>query len=261
MDSSSEVTFINQGHDFWDQTLIKDLLKDYQGERDVFVVPGAISDPDDVSMEMHDHPKVTVVITSDEENKFHVKGLYHPDMRVYVTYPNKELHQDVDGYLPIGYAPNCRKLVKENGMSAKSLDWFFAGQDTNSSRHACVEALKTVADGTLETTQGFAQGLEYKEYMKVMCRAKIIPCPAGPFSPDSFRLYEALEAGCIPIVENREFWTMLFGEVPFPVVYNWVELPELINHYKDRPDINNKCQAWWLLKKRELKSAITGGLL
>lgn len=250
--NNTSCTWLNNGHTFWDQTLLKDLLEDYSGERHIFVVPGAINDPDEVSMEMKDHPKVLVIVTSDEENKFPIKDLYHPDMKVFMTYPNTK---DVDGYLPIGYRPETRELVKENGMSAKKLDWFFSGQINNHSREQLVSIIKDadLGYGLWMPTGGFAQGMPYKEYMEAMCAAKVVPCPMGNVSPDSFRLYEALEAGCIPVPENKEFWTMLFGEVPFPVVDHWGELPEIINHFKDRQDVANKCAAWWQLKKGELK--------
>lgn len=250
MGDTGKITYLNQGHTFWDQVLLLDLLERYSGERQVFVVPGAINEVDEVNMEMEHFNKVLVIITSDEENQFKVGDLYHPDMKILMTYPNR---RDVDGYLPIGYTPRTRELVRKNGMSAKSLDFFFAGQDTHDSRHACIKVLKDLEGGKLVPTEGFAQGLEYEEYMVYMCRAKVVPCPGGPLSPDSFRLYEALEAGCIPIPENKVFWTMLFGDVPFPIVDDWSELPELIKHYKDRPDVNNKCQAWWQTYKRMLK--------
>lgn len=255
MADTGKVNWLNQGNLFWDQTLLKDLLKDYSGERTVFVVPGSINDVDDVSMEMHDYSRVTVIITSDEQGLFPVSDLYHPDMRIIVTYP-QEKHRSADGYLPIGYTPQTRELVKKNSMSAKSLDWFFAGQDTHKDRHEVIAALTDHPNGKLVATEGFAQGLPYEEYMQYMCQAKVVPCPGGPFSQDSFRLYEALEAGCIPIVKHDPFWAQLFGEVPFPMVYEWDMLLGLIDHYKDRPDINNKCQVWWALKKKELKCKI-----
>lgn len=250
------VTWLNNGHEFWDQTLLIDLLKDYSGERDVYVVPGANIDVDEVNMEMKDSLKVTVIITSDEENKFQVQDLYHPDMRVLINYPS--MTSDVDGYLPIGYCPQTKDLIKKQGMSAKSLDFFFAGQVTHNSRREMAAHLALFSEGgKLISTDGFAQGLPYEEYIQLMCRSKVIPCPEGYVSPDSFRLYEALEAGCIPIVRNKAFWTRLFGEVPFPIIDDWSELPDLIKHMKDRPDMNNKCQAWWLAKKRELRWIIS----
>lgn len=240
---------------YWDLTLLNDLLVDESPRREVIVIPGAkqVDLIDDISMELAQYPKVLVVVTSDEENLFPIEKLYHPDMQVYVMYPRMERHRNVDGFMPQGYAPFTRRLVKESGMGAKSLDWLFAGQVTHQSRRECVEALRGLSGGKLIETEGFTQGLKPEEYTQYMCRAKIIPCPGGPNTPESFRFYEALEAGCIPIPENRIFWTMMFGEVPFPIVENWNQLPELINHYKDRPDVNNECQAWWQCKKRELR--------
>lgn len=252
----SKVIWLNQGHEFWDQTLLKDLLEGYDGDRQVFVVPGGINDPDDVSMEMKDSKKVLVIVTSDEENKFAISDLYHPDMKIFMTYPTED-HKYVDGYLPIGYRPETKKLIQWNGMGAKSIDWFFAGQNTHADRQNCIQALQNLPNGKLIATEGFAQGVSYEDYMGWMCRSKISPCPSGAVSPDSFRLCETLEAGGIPIVGQGAFFTLLFGDYPFPTVSDWSELPEVINHYKDRQDVANKCAAWWQLKKRELRCKIS----
>lgn len=244
------------GATYWDQTLLIDLFKDT--EKDIILTPGALQGDlvDDISMELAQYSNPTVIITSDEEHQFPIEELYHPNMKVYVQMPDPKRHRNIDGYFPLGYTPKTREKVKKNGMSAKSLDWFFAGQVTPQ-RQDCINQLKDLSNGKLEVSPGFAQGLPYEEYMQYMCRAKVVPCPIGNVSPDCFRVYEALEAGCIPIVENKEFWTLLYGEVPFPIIEDWAELPDLINHYKDRPDMNNKCQAWWELKKRELKCRLS----
>lgn len=255
MDNSNKITWLNQGHEFWDQALLKDLLRDYQGERQVFVVPGAINEVDEVNMEMEHSPKVTVIITSDEEHKFLINDLYHPDMKILMTYPN-ESNRNIDGFLPIGYRPETKKLIQQDGIGAKSIDWFFAGQDTHADRNDCIQALENLPNGKLIATEGFAQGVSYEDYMGWMCRSKISPCPSGAVSPDSFRLCETLEAGGIPIVGQGAFFKLLFGDYPFPTVSDWSELPDLINHYKDRPDIANKCAAWWMLKKRELREKL-----
>lgn len=204
-------------------------------------------------MEMESYPQTLVIVTSDEENKFPISELYHPDMKVWSSYP---VSRDLDGYWPIGYRSDTKKLIKTYGLPEKTLDWFFAGQSNHQSRWECVAALKDLPNGFLEVSDGFGQGLSYDTYIKYMTLAKVVPCPMGSVSPDSFRLYEALESGCIPIVENREFWTMMFGEVPFPIVENWLGLKDMIEYYKDRPDVNNKCQVWWLEKKKELQWAL-----
>ena len=49
--------------------------------------------------------------------------------------------------------------------------------------------------------------------MSYMSRAKAVPAPKGNISYDSFRLYEALEVGAVPVAQNVEFWDKLFGYV------------------------------------------------
>lgn len=248
------------GATYWDQTLLIDLFKDT--DKDIVLVPGALQADlvDDISMELAQYPNPTVIITSDEEHQFPVEELYHPNMNLYVQMPDPARHKDI-GCFPLGYTPKTRKEVTWNGPIAKTLDWFFAGQ-VSPQRQACVEVLRRLPmteitqdlNGKLITTSGFAQGLEYKEYMEYMCQAKVVLCPIGNVSPDSFRVYEALEAGAVPIVENREFWTMLFGEVPFPVLDNWEQLPGyLVDTLNNYPVINNHVQAWWQRKKRDLQ--------
>ena len=43
---------------------------------------------------------------------------------------------------------------------------------------------------------------------KILVSTEFIPCPNGFFHPETYRLYEALESGCIPIVENALINTM-----------------------------------------------------
>lgn len=80
-------------------------------------------------------------------------------------------------------------------------------------------------------------------------------------TPDTFRLFEALEAGCIPVVEryapNRlhrvpDYWKHLFsGPPPFPVIDDWTEFPDLLPRLlHDWPANANRIGAWWQQRKR-----------
>lgn len=238
-------------HDYWDQTLLDDLLKDLpEHDRQVIVIPGARQADlvDDISMEIAQYPKVLVVVTSDEENNFPIEKLYHPDMITYVMYASFPKHQRVNRLLPIGY-PKIGKPAQEH----KKLPWFFAGQINHPEREGLANVLRSLSGGKLLETQGFSQGYPREEYLRWMNYASVVPCPGGPFSPDSFRLYETLELGGIPIPNHPEFWQLLFGEVPFPTLKTWESLPDLINNLKDRPEVNNRCSAWWQRTKRQLR--------
>lgn len=245
----------NDGHTFWDQTIIDELLKDLpESDRKIVIIPGALQAEkvDEISMELEQYPKVLVIITSDEESLFPIDQLYHPDMKIYVMYPNKDKHQRADYFLPIGPAPDYKMIERKT----KDIEWFFAGQITHPARQEMAEVLKEYGDGVLKATDGFAKGYPHKDYYDTMSAAKIVPSPGGPCSPDSFRLYEALEAGAIPIPDNPEFWTMLYGEIPFPTVENWSQFPDKSNHFKDRFDVTLDCMAWWMRKKWDIREQL-----
>lgn len=238
--------------DYWDMTLLKDTLKQLVGketDRNIVVIPGARQAElvDDINKYLEKYPQVLVIITSDEENNFPISKLKHPDMKIYVMYPNPERHLWADRFLPIGYPPMPKMEIEK-----KKLPWFYAGQVNHDSRQKLTGVLRGISGGKLIESEGFAQGLPYPEYLNNMNYASVVPSPGGPFSPDSFRIYEALELGAIPVPDHPEFWKMMYDEVPFPTLEAWDTLPELINNLKDRPEVNNMCSAWWQRQKRQL---------
>ena len=51
---------------------------------------------------------------------------------------------------------------------------------------------------------------------KILSSTEFIPCPNGFFHPETYRVYEALECECIPIVENAfKYYDRLFPNNPF----------------------------------------------
>lgn len=133
-------------------------------------------------------------------------------------------------------------------------------------RHAGEMRLRDDMKGDYLPTAGFTQGVGEAEYHRRMANSKVVFAPSGPESPDTFRLYEALEAGCIPIADTRvqegkpnedfgdDYWTWLFGEEPpFPVLTDYEQLPgytrEALDNWKP---LSNRVSAWWMRKKREL---------
>lgn len=195
-----------------------------------------------------------VILTGDEEHDFPWRELHHPRMLVWIMSPKQGIHDDAAFRIGSGYRYEEPSILETIGLTDRPLDWFFAGQITHEARENCATELRRMDGGKLIETKGFGQGLKYKEYVKFLALAKFVPCPSGPVSPDNFRLYEALEAGCIPIGDGGDYWSYLFGEpVPFPVLTDWAKLPELLpdllNNYQP---LANKVFAWWQLYKRRI---------
>jgi len=101
--------------------------------------------------------------------------------------------------------------------------------------------------------------------METMADTKVVPCPSGGDCPDTFRLYEALEAGCVPVVDSHAsrnlvpgFWDFLFpGGFPFPVVDTWAEFPDVLGELlEDWVSWSNLVFSWWVNYKYDLKRCL-----
>lgn len=247
---------------YWDQRLLEEMFVDcnhietshiWQVDEAIVVIPGAYQGDyiDEINTQLSKVKILTVMITSDEENKFPIDELKHPNMRVYADYYNPKYTSEIT-WLPIGPA-NVFPL----GLQAKTRDFVFMGQVNSPDRIAYVEQLKKRTDGFMLLTAGFAQGDTPEDYYKALCSAKVVPSPAGAVCPDAFRTYEAINAGAVPIPSNSEWHEKVFGYVPFPVVDDYAN----VNGYIDDaiaayPVLNNDVQIWWLQYKRNLKEEL-----
>jgi hypothetical protein len=215
-----------------------------------------------------------ILLLGDEESSFQAWRLSNnPKHRLWIMMPNERKHLFKHVGLPNGYPtdlPLFRGKFSQEEHD-KPLDWFFSGQDTHPRRHVFVEygqaigGMPSAEFGTkavLIATEGFTQGLPHEEYYKLMASAKIVPCPSGAAAPDSFRVYEALESGCIPIADGLSpaedypsgYWKFLFGEIPpFPIIEEWRHFPKmLLDLLADWPANANRIGAWWLTYKKNL---------
>jgi hypothetical protein len=227
----------------------------------VVVIPGRWHAEDKhvdwVNKEIARFSWVFLIVTGDEEDTFPVEAIKHPRIRKWTQTPDPKKNRGERS--PIGdfWPPSCPMRLKQIGPQEKDLSWFFAGQINTESREQLARVLGKLhrrdSASRLITTKIFGSGLEYGDYLSFMARARVVPCPGGPFTPDTFRLFEALEAGCIPVVEQSDYWKRLFGFEPFPVVDNWGEFSERLRSLLARwPSNANQLSAWWQKEKRNL---------
>lgn len=252
---------------YWDQALVSDILKsgvfkrfpDSKGA--IVVIPGPYQGDyiKQINKKLSEFEWVLLLITSDEEGKFPVEKIKHENIRIWIQYPKQGRH-DKFGKLPLGYTSDTRKNLI---YTKKTLNVFYSGQKSHERRILCSDALREVTKRIdrvfVNDTPGFSQGQEPTRYMANMSNARVAPSPAGPVSADSFRTYEALEAGAAPIADNislagdHNYWDYLFGSVPFATINNY---EDMLGYVKDQlalfPVRNNNAQAWWIKKKRDL---------
>ena len=87
----------------------------------------------------------------------------------------------------------------------------------------------------------------------ILSSTEFIPCPNGFFHPETYRLYEALQCGCIPIVEDTyKYYDRLFPDNPFLKINKWIEAKDIIFKWEEDKIKKKKeeCKTWWLNFKK-----------
>ena len=118
-------------------------------------------------------------------------------------------------------------------------------------------APKCKVDLHLLSSTGFSSGYNVGLYSAKMEDSIFAPCPAGN-SPETIRLYDALESGCIPISLKHEFLVSCdalgeLGTPPFVFLSSWSEFPAFLENMKDKmithpqeiQKIQDDCITWW----------------
>lgn len=259
---------------YWDQAFVEDLLKgfDIYEVRElpktfnaVVVIPARSHFKliDEINKELKKINNVLLILTGDEEHVFPVEEIKHKNIKIWVQNPQMGRH-DAYTRLGTGYTPQLRELKKELFVD-KKIPVSFAGQITHSRREEFARYMTLIEDGVFMASEGFTKGLDQKEYYQLLASSKVAPCPSGPQTVDTFRLFEALELGCVPLADSKTpkedqsgFWNWLFDEpVEFPVVSNWDQLFGYTeDSIKDYPKRNNSVQAWWIRYKRKMRNKL-----
>lgn len=121
----------------------------------------------------------------------------------------------------------------------------------------------------LMPSNGFAGGYNVGLYSAIMEDSIFAPCPSGN-NPETIRLYDALELGCIPISLAHDFLfskdaLASIGAVPFPILGSWSELPEFLENMKAKALANPSeilhlqlsCINWWAQFKTAIQNQIS----
>jgi len=105
--------------------------------------------------------------------------------------------------------------------------------------------------------------LSVDEIISIYKKTIFVPSPIGWGNPDSFRINEALEWGCIPIVKkykNIDYFKNVYGEHPLLLVDNWAQAHDkVIELCKDLDKLERyrlEIQEWYAAFKINLQHKI-----
>lgn len=168
---------------------------------------------------------------------------------------------------PLGYKTGFWRSYSRDipNASQRKYVWSFAGQiNKKPTRQAMINALKQVPNFYVHETFAWADpsSLPVDKYQGLLLDTVFAPCPVGWWNLDSFRVYEALECGCIPIVEKQpiDYFALYYGPHPFLTVDSWDQAPILMNELISNPSLLEErraaCTQWWLKYKQQVKSEL-----
>jgi hypothetical protein len=212
--------------------------------------------------------KVILVHISDENGRDPIDLYDHPAVKHVVR---NYYRADCVGrsnvlILPLGYsgkAPTAAPTFAE-----RSLRWSFAGSMDRPKRAEALRALEVLTpfDVKSKATFGDSSPLQGGAYTDQLLRSQFIPAFRGFWSLESFRLYEALEAGCIPLYvpsegEQGDEYSHVLGKSPILALPSWSQAPVLLEQLSKNSAVMEQhrqdLQKWWSEKKQSLRTILS----
>ena len=201
--------------------------------------------------------KIFLFHLGDESGSYDLLPVYNNCSYIWRTFcSNKYFENNKVKCIPIGYKSEILNKQKNN----RKYKWAFTGTPHKSSRHDLLFQFSDIKPFFCHKTEKFdVKIISVDEMNEVLSSTEFIPCPNGFFHPETYRLYEALECGCIPIVENAyKYYDRLFPNNPFIKIDKWADAKPIIkgwgsNQIKQKRE---ECRIWWSGEKNKIQDFI-----
>ena len=161
--------------------------------------------------------------------------------------------------IPIGY--KSRPNFQNKEIIKRKFLWSFMGTIHGASRYDLIHQNQNLKPNFINKTSSFASGesLDSEKYYEILYDSIFIMVPHGYIHPESYRLYETLEAGCVPIIENpHNFYDNFLPKNPLIKINLWKESSEIIKKlFNDKNKLkekSNEINLWWKNYKKNLQN-------
>jgi len=147
--------------------------------------------------------------------------------RVVRNYARADVTDEKVATIPLGFAHGYGEGVSEKQWSERTFVWSFHGTNWFG-RGTDLKPLERLIPHSLKLQHNFldkdmTSPAEYRDLLK---GSQFVPVPRGN-SPETYRLYEALENGCIPLYVRSEgdelFWNWIRGKLPLQEFRSWTD--------------------------------------
>jgi hypothetical protein len=201
--------------------------------------------------------KVFLFHLGDESGSYNLSPVYENCSHVWRTFcSNKYFENDTIKCLPIGFKSGLLNKKKNN----REYKWSFVGTPHKSSRHDLLFQFSEIKPFFCHKTNKFDEKIiSVDEMSNVLSSSQFMPCPNGFVHPETYRLYEALECECIPIVENTyKYYDRLFPNNPFIKIDKWADAKIIVNSWNDEQikKKRSECKNWWKSYKNKLQDSV-----
>jgi hypothetical protein len=167
--------------------------------------------------------------------------------------------------LPLGFTNDMIGVSQIQPATKRKFLWSFAGFK----RGARLDMFKNFMNVEpykcyLFDNQSQQPWLDRAQFRALLSDSVFAPCPMGNTVLESFRIYESLEMGCIPIVERRRwmpYYDRLMPGHPLPAFTTWREAREFVEALSNDPSrmiaYQQDIAGWWQNYKVELQKDVT----
>jgi hypothetical protein len=191
-------------------------------------------------------------------------GLYRHFDHVIRTYHTYLAAHDGVLTIPLGYPDGTPVGTAYPPAGARKYAWSFIGQ-FKATRIAMRKAFDGFEPELVTNTD--SQRISKSEFDQVLQDTVFAPCPMGNVVLETWRLYESLELGCIPLIEKRlgiDYYTNLFGPNPVPSFHNWNAArryaESLLGNRHELNRTQGRIRDWWVAHKDRVRAQVRGAL-
>lgn len=218
-------------------------------------------------------PHVLLLHISDEEGK-DAERLYPmlpPQSTIWRNFPHPDLgalHPRIR-HFPIGPRGEFLEPVTLTKASQRPWPWAFMGTLWRSGSRTLASSLflHALPHGQFFGGRSFGLGVPLTQYRQTLANSVFALCPEGDRHFDTFRLYESLQMGCLPlVVERQQQAVALLGPAfPMPIFEDWRAALAFAQEHLSDPVRLNQHQArvgqWWEGLKTKCTEAMRRDLL
>jgi hypothetical protein len=151
-------------------------------------------------------------------------------------------------------------------IAERSFLWSFAGAKT-AARMEMFKNLRQIEPHKcffFESRKNQKPLLDGDSFMRLLSDTVFSPCPMGNVTLETFRLYETLEKGCIPIIECRTwmpYYDRLMPGHPLPTFSSWHKARQFVEAVSNDESrliaYQHDIAEWWQSYKVKLRTEVT----